>query len=495
MNVPAMTLALVVALAAAVFSLAATRRAIEIGAVLACAIELAASVVLAVEVTGRGTVLELGGALAADAFSATIALVTTAVSLAAAVYSITYVRDDLRGRDTDRGAGLRDLRRYYALFHLFVFTMLLVPLAHSLGVVWIAIEGTTLASLFLVSYYRTREALEAAWKYVIVGSVGIALALFGTILAYYAAVPVLGISYDLTWSGLAAVAPRLDPELMRLAFLFVIVGYGTKAGLAPMHTWLPDAHSEAPSPISALLSGVLLNGALYAVLRFYSLAAPSVGRAELDALLLGFGLLSIVVAALFMLRQLDYKRLLAYSSIEHMGIVAVAVAFGTPLALYGALLQLISHALAKSLMFFASGNVLLRFETKQIAQVTGVGVALPVTAPFLIVGGLALAGAPPFGVFTSELTILAGAFAAGYGPVAVAVLALVGVIFVAFFAHLNGMVFGRSPVDVVVGERWRIGTVALLANAVALVVLGVLIPAPLATLLGAAVAAIRGGAT
>lgn len=493
MTIGLMTFALAVALGASVWSLLAGRRFVERGAVIALLLELAASVALADEVMRSGTVFELDGSLAADALSAIVALVTTAVGLAAAVYSITYLREDLRGRDLDRGVALRDVRRYYALFHLFVFTMLVVPLAHSLGVVWIAIEGTTLASLFLVSYYRTREALEAAWKYVIVGSVGIALALFGTILAYYAAVPVLGISYDLTWSGLARVADRLDPDLMRLAFLFIVVGYGTKAGLAPMHTWLPDAHSEAPSPISALLSGVLLNGALYAVLRFYSLAVPSVGRDELDALLLGFGLLSLLVAAVFILRQFDYKRLLAYSSIEHMGIITIAIAFGTPLALYGALLQLISHALAKSLMFFASGHILLRFETKQIAQVTGVAQALPVTSPFVIIGALALAGAPPFGVFTSELTILAGGFGAGLGLVAVVVLALVGVIFVAFFSQWNGMLFGRAPVDVSLGERWRLGTLALLANSVLLVILGVFIPAPLADLLNAAVGAIRGG--
>ena len=488
-----MTLALAISLLAAALSLVPRRRLVEGVAIGATVVQLVLIVALAGRVVAHGLVTELGGWLAADGLSAIVALITVGIAAAAAIHSVGYLREDLRGRDIDRGQGLRDLRRYYVLFHLFVFSMLLVPLSNSLGVVWIAIEGTTLASLFLVSYYRTREALEAAWKYVIIGSVGIALALFGTILAYYAAVPVLGLSFDLNWSGLTAAASRLDPDVMRLAFLFIIVGYGTKAGLAPMHTWLPDAHSEAPSPISALLSGVLLNAAMYAILRFYALTRPSVGGASLGLLLLGFGLLSLVVAALFMLRQADYKRLMAYSSIEHMGIVVTAIAFGGPLGITAALLQMLNHALAKSLVFFASGHVLLRYETKQVDQVSGLVRTLPISGSFLLLGGLALTGAPPFGIFVSETTALAAGFSRGFGPAALVVLACLVVIFVAFMGHLNRMAFGRPPADVAQGEPPRLGWIPLSIGGALLLVFGLAIPGPLAALLRAAAHTIGGG--
>jgi len=488
-----MTLALAIALCGAAVSMVARRRLVEAVAILVPLVQLALMVGLASQVLRGGTVREVDGWLAADSLSVIVALLTTGIAAAAAIHSVGYLREDMRGRDIDQGPGLRDLRRYYLLFHLFVFTMLVVPLSNSLGVVWIAIEGTTLTSLFLVSYYRTREALEAAWKYVIIGSVGIALALFGTILAYYAAVPVLGLSFDLNWSSLAGVANRLDAGVMRLAFLFILVGYGTKAGLAPMHTWLPDAHSEAPSPISALLSGVLLNAALYAVLRFYSLAVPSVGTVELNGLMMAFGLLSIVVAALFILRQADYKRLLAYSSIEHMGLVSVALAFGGPLGITAAMLQLINHALAKSLMFFSAGHVLLRYETKEIDQVSGTLRALPVSGAFLLVGGLALAGAPPFGLFVSETAALAAGFRAGWGPAALVVLAALVVIFIAFVGHLSRMAFGRPPTDVALGEPLRIGFAPLIATGLGLLMLGLVIPGPLQQLIDGAAKVLGAG--
>jgi hydrogenase-4 component F len=360
-------------------------------------------------------------------------------------------------------------------------------------VLWIAIEGTTLASLFLVSFYRTGEALEAAWKYVIVGSVGIALALFGTILAYYSAVQVLGSTYDLNWSVLAPVAARLNPAVMRLAFLFIVVGYGTKAGLAPMHTWLPDAHSEAPSPISALLSGVLLNCALYGILRFYALAVPSLGHAYPTALLLTFGLLSLLVAALLIFRQRDYKRLLAYSSVEHMGIISIGVAFGGPLGLYGALLQVVNHAITKSLMFFASGQVLLKYETKNIDRVSGVIRLLPVTGSLLIVGGLALTGSPPFGIFISEFSILSAGFRQGYLLPAIVMLALIALIFIAFLFFLNRMVFGKAPEGVKPGETSYTSLLAMGLSVLLVIGLGVFIPTPLSDLLHQAAAVLGGG--
>ncbi len=472
--------------------LAPSRRWMESATVIGTAMTLVLAGLIAHQVVLTGHTSEFSNWLYADALSAVTVLVIAFVSFTAALYSVGYLREDMREQDVTQGEGLRHLKRYYVLFHLFVFSMLVVPISNSLGVLWIAIEGTTLASLFLVSFYGTRESLEAAWKYVIIGSVGIALALFGTILAYYSAVQVLGTSYDLNWSVLAPVAARLNPGVMRLAFLFIVVGYGTKAGLAPMHTWLPDAHSEAPSPISAMLSGVLLNCAMYGILRFYALGVPSLGHAYPTALLLAFGLLSLVIATLLIFQQRDYKRLLAYSSVEHMGIIAIGVAFGGALGFYGALLQILNHAITKSLMFFASGQVLLKYETKDISRVSGIIKLMPVTGTMLLVGGLALTGSPPFGVFVSEFSILSAGFRQGYTVEAIAMLVLVALIFVGFLFSINGMVFGNVNTAIKPGEISYLSLLAMGLSVVLVVGLGVFIPTPLSDLLHQA-AAVLGG--
>jgi hydrogenase-4 component F len=469
-----------------------SRRWLEAVTILGAALVLICAGLATHEVMLSASISGLSNWLYADALSVLTVLVIAFVGFTTALYSVGYLREDMREQDVTQGEGLRHLRRYYVLFNLFIFSMLVVPVSNSLGVLWIAIEGTTLASLFLVSFYRTGESLEAAWKYVIVGSVGIALALFGTILAYYSAVQVLGASYDLNWSVLAPVAARLNPAIMRLAFLFIVVGYGTKAGLAPMHTWLPDAHSEAPSPISALLSGVLLNCAMYGILRFYALAVPSLGYGYPDALLVTFGLFSLFVAALLIFRQRDYKRLLAYSSVEHMGIIALGVAFGGALGVYGALLQVINHAVTKSLMFFASGQVLLKYETKDISRVSGVIKLMPITGSMLLLGGLALTGSPPFSVFISEFSILSAGFRQGYVVEAIAMLILIALIFVSFLFYLNGMVFGKVSASIKPGETSYLSIVAMSLSALLVVGLGVFLPAPLSGLLHQAAAVLEG---
>jgi hydrogenase-4 component F len=489
-----LTLLMLVPLVAALVSLLARHRALmEWATVVAGLLELALSIVIAVQVTSHGHITGLGLWLYADALSALSILIIAFVGATTGIFSIGYMRENLREQRGDESA-ISESRRYYVLFNLFLFAMLVVPATNSLGVLWIAIEGTTLASLFLVSFYGTREALEAAWKYVIVGSVGIALALFGTVLAYYSAVQVLGTSYDLNWSVLAPVAPQLNPSVMRLSFIFIVVGFGTKAGLAPMHTWLPDAHSEAPSPISALLSGVLLNTAMYGILRYYALATPSLGHTYPNALLLGFGLLSLLVAALFILRQQDIKRLLAYSSVEHMGIVALGVAFGGALGLYGALLQMIGHALAKSLMFFASGEVGLRYGTKQIDRIAGVTSVMPMTGTIMIIGALALTGSPPFGIFVSEFTILSAGFHGARTLAAIAMLLLMVLIFIRLLSPIAQMAFGK-PENVSPGPgvaAGKTGMLAMLSTLVLVVGLGFTIPAPLHELLRQS-AAVLGG--
>jgi hydrogenase-4 component F len=484
-----LTLILLAPLVCALLAFLAPRRWIaEVVTVAGAMGALVGAVGAAAEIETHGPISALGGWLYADAFSALTALMTAFISTVAALYSIGYLRVDTREQDTRRGRGLARIRQYYALLCLFVFSMLVVPLSNNLGVLWIAIEATTLASVFLVAFYRSAEALEAAWKYVIIGSVGIALALFGTVLVYYAGVRALGSAYNLDWSALAPVAAHLDPNVMRLAFLFILVGFGTKTGLAPMHTWLPDAHSEAPSPVSALLSGVLLSTAMYAILRYFALSIPSLGRTYPATLLLVFGVASLAVAALFMLRQRDYKRLLAYSSIEHMGLIAIGVAFGGVLGIYGALFQLINHGVTKALLFFASGQVLLKYETKQVAKVSGIVRVMPVTGTLLVVAGLAITGAPPFGIFASEFTILGAGFHAGQTIVALGVLAIIAAIFIAFAGHWNQMLFGRPSDGVAVGEMSTLSLVAMLITVLLVIALGIVLPVPLTTLVHQATA-------
>lgn len=485
-------LLLIPLLMATICLLAPHRRWMELATIIGTILIVLLAVLIVREVLLFGRSTSLDNWLYADALSAVTLLVIAFVSCTAALASVGYLREDMREQDTTQGQGLRQLKRYYVLFHLFVFSMLVVPISNSLGVLWIAIEATTLASLFLVSFYGTSEALEAAWKYVIIGSVGIALALFGTILTYYSAVQVLGTSYDLNWSVLAPVAARLNPSVMRLALLFILVGYGTKSGLAPMHTWLPDAHSEAPSPISALLSGVLLNCAMYGILRYYALAIPSLGQAYPTALLLGFGLLSLLVATLLIFQQRDYKRMLAYSSVEHMGIVALGIAFGGALGLYGALLHILNHAVTKSLMFFGSGQVLLKYETKTISRVSGIITLMPITGTLLLVGGLALTGSPPFSIFVSEFSILSAGFQRGYLPEAIAMLVMIALIFIGILFSLNSMIFGKAPVVEKTGEISILNLVAMGLSVVVIVTLGIFIPTPLTTLLHQA-AGVLGG--
>jgi hydrogenase-4 component F len=303
----------------------------------------------------------------------------------------------------------------------------------------------------------------------------------------------LGESSDaLNWSTLREIASQLDPAVMRLAFLFVVIGYGTKAGLAPMHTWLPDAHSQAPSPVSALLSGVLLSCSMYGILRFSILTQAAVGGAFATRLLLGFGLASLAVAAAFLLIQKDFKRMLAYSSIEHMGIIALGLAFGGAAGNYGALLHLFNNALAKSMMFFAAGNILLRYGTKEIEKVRGVARAMPVTGPVFLLGALALTGSPPFSLFISEFTILSAGFASGAIVASLVFLASLAVVFGAILYQVNPIVFGRKPDGVATGEINPWSTLALAINMALVVVLGLYIPAPLETLLRAAVQVITG---
>ena len=413
---------------------------------LAGTIALAVSAWPTITASVSAPISAMDGAFSMDALSGYIMGLVIFLSLASAMYSISYLEHELETGLTD----LRGVRRYYGLLHLFIFTMLLVTMANNLAIMWIGIEATTIVSALLIGlgFHKRPLAVEAAWKYIILCTVGITFALLGTFITYYASTAVMGTEGALNWTVLKTVAPRLNPETMKLAFIFVLVGYGTKAGLAPVHNWLPDAHSQAPSPISALLSGILLNTAFYGIMRFVSVVAPSTGEAFTGNLLIIFGLISVGISAIFILVQENYKRLLAYSSIEHMGIISLGVGIGGPVGIYGALLHILNHALSKPLMFFASGKIQSRFGSQNIANVKGVLTSMPLLGSLTLIGALSLSGTPPFNIFVSEFTVLKAGVDKGMWTVVALFLLFVVIVFYGVLSGFGKMLFGK-PGDAV----------------------------------------------
>jgi hydrogenase-4 component F len=457
------------------------------GAVLTCV----AGLLLVGRVVNDGPQTAAGGVLAADPLSALLVLVIVGIGLIATVASVGYLRHDVRHGETSPD----QVGWYHLGLHAFVWTMLVTVLVDNLGLLWVAIESTTLASALLVGFYRTRSALEAAWKYLILCTVGITLALFGVLLTYYASDRLLGPDgATLSWHALVAVAPRLDPDLMKLAFVFVVIGFGAKAGFAPLHAWLPDAHSQAPSPVSGLLSGVLLNCALYGILRFIPIVAPSVGPRFAHDVLLGFGLLSVAVAVPFILVQRDLKRLLAYSSVEHIGLIAVAIGIGGRAAVFAGLLHLLNHAITKSLLFFAAGEIVQRYGTRRIRKIRGAVRAVPVAGPLFLLGAFAISGLPPSGIFLSELGVLLAAFLQDVAWVGLLVLALLAATFAGLCGHVVQVAFGRPMRPLEPSKSSPTTLLALVPLVVGVVVLGVWVPDGLNTLLRQAADTIGTGA-
>jgi hydrogenase-4 component F len=355
--------------------------------------------------------------------------------------------------------------------------MNLALIANNIGLMWVAIELATLTTVLMVGIYRTHEALEAAWKYFILGSVGIALALFGTILVYLAAQPVLGEGLDaMTWTLLIRRSSEFDAALLNTSFVFLLLGYGTKAGLVPLHAWLPDAHAEGPTPISAVLSGLLLNVALYALLRFKVLLAANVDAVTPGPLMIILGLASILFAALMLYRRRDIKRFFAYSSIEHMGIVAFAFGIGGPVANFAGLLHMTMHSLTKSAIFFAVGHIAQASGTQRIADIRGLSVSHPALAIVFALCVVAIAGMPPFGVFTSEFLLLTSAFAAKPFLAALAGLGIL-VAFGALIWRLQGMLFGE-PTSA--GATSSASLVPIYLHIAIVLIAGVWIPSPVA---------------
>lgn len=436
----------------------------------------------------------LSGLWYVDALSAYMLAIISFIGLAAALYSTGYLSHEYEEKKIDLGK----IRYYYFFFHVFIFTMLLVCVSANLGIMWIAIEATTLASAFLVGFYNKDTSVEAAWKYIIICSVGITLALLGTILLYASSVNSMGESGDaLSWPVLAEHAKSLDPTLLKIAFILVVIGYGTKVGLAPLHTWLPDAHSEAPTPISGLLSGVLLNCAMYGILRYHIISTSALGPGFSGTLLIVFGLLSLFAAATFIIIQKDYKRLLAYSSIEHMGIIAIGFGIGGAVGIFGALLHILNHAVTKSLMFFGAGNVLLKFKTKNIDEVRGIATLMPWTAAFFMLGALAITGSPPFGVFISETLILIAGVTQGDPLIllaSVAYMLLLVIIFAGFMYHAGRMVFGEPAPGLIKGEPNYVGLAVMAVLLLATLALGIYVPLSLSDVLAQMVAIFGGSA-
>jgi hydrogenase-4 component F len=401
--------------------------------VLACGLTFAAGVSLLFVDRVRTDVLLI------DDFNIYLVTLTTFIGFTTSIFSASYIGHELEtGRLTPNF-----LRFYHALYQAMMGAMNLALVANNIGVLWVGVEVATLSTVMMVGIYRTTAAVEAAWKYFILGSVGIALAFFGTILVYLVAEEVLGQGLPaMAWDLLLRDAARFDPRLLSLAFVFLLVGYGTKVGLAPFHAWLPDAHAEGPTPISAVLSGLLLNVALYALLRFKMLLAANPETLDVGRIMIALGLISLVFAAFMLYRRRDIKRLFAYSSIEHMGVITFAFGIGGPLANFAGLLHMTMHSLTKSAIFFAVGHVAQVKGTQRMADIRGLAVSHPALAVGLALGVIAIAGLPPFGVFTSEFLLISSTFSRQPLLALILVFGLL-VAFGALLLRLQQVIFGE----------------------------------------------------
>ena len=371
--------------------------------------------------------------------------------------------------------------------------MIVSVITNNLILMWVAIEATTLSSAFLVGTYKQKTSLEAAWKYIIICSVGVAFGLYGTLLTFANANGVLADpSQAIFWSAVNQQATGLNPMLMYIAFAFVLIGFGTKCGLFPMHTWLSDAHSEAPSPVSAILSAVLLNCAMLVVLRYYTLVSKAVGAEFPQTLMLIFGLLSVLVAALFIIVQFDIKRMLAYSSIENMGLISFAFGLGGPIGVFAGLLHTINHSLAKTLLFCASGNILLKYKTRDMNQVRGLWRVAPVSAVLFAGGALALGGIPPFNVFVSEFSVVVAGITAGKTWLVILCLILLTIVLAGLALMLLKTVLGKQPDNVEAGEVSKVSLAAMAILLLLMFIMGIHIAEPILQLLKSAVGIVLG---
>jgi hydrogenase-4 component F len=437
---------------------------------------LGLTLVIARQVAETGAV-SAAGVFRADDVAVLFLFLICLLALATSIATVGWMRHEI-----DRQQMREDrLPYYYALVQGFIATMLFTVLADNLGILWIAMEGTTITSAVLVGFHGDKLGLEAAWKYIIVTTIGISFGLFGTVLIYGAAVHTQGgiLAGAMNWSSIAAIANRLDPSIVRIGFIFVMVGYGTKAGLAPVHMWLPDAHSQAPTPVSALLSGALIKCALFGIIRFHTIASRACGPAFSERLLLTFGLLSVVVATPFILAQHDFKRLLGYHSVEHVGIIALGLGFGGLWGTYGALLHVINHGVTKALVFLIAGDAIGRYGSRDMRAIKGfLGIA-PWAGTLLMMGALSLAGTPPFSIFMSELIVIRAGLSSGQYVAVAVFLVMVVVIFAGLIHHVGQMVLGVADKTANREPEARLPLLGLLLLAVVMVLLGLYMPASL----------------
>lgn len=448
---------------------------------------LVISLMLAAEVLAGNRPAALDNWLYVDAVSVIFLVLIGVVGCLTGLYSLGYVRHDLHVGHMDKVK----VKIYYSFFSLFLFTMLLAATSNNIIMMWVSVEATTLGSAFLVGLYAGKSALEAAWKYVIICTVGVAFGLYGTVLAYANGSDVLADPHQaILWTSLAAHAADLDPLLAKLSFVFVLIGFGTKAGLFPMHAWLPDAHSEAPSPVSGLLSGVLLKCALFVIIRYYALTMRAIGPEFPQTLVIILGSLSVAVAALLFFVQKDLKRKLAYSSVEHVGMMALSLGLGGPLGVGAALLHAINHSLAKSLLFCSSGNVLMKFGTRDLNSVKGMLRVAPASGVLLIIGCLALAGFPPFNVFVSEFMIFAAGLKAGYFWLMIACAGFLTITIAGLIQIIAGSVLGKPAETTAKGDVGVLALAPLGIMAVLVLVMGFAVPTPVSQLVQEATAII-----
>ena len=456
---------------------------------------LAVAIALAIDLSDGHRVHALSGFIYLDPLSgfflATIALVVALASIGSAAY--------LRAEEQRGELSPLQVRLYFIFFGLFASMMLASFTTGNLGLLWVLIEASTLASCVLVGLEAKAVSLEAAWKYIIISSFGVTMALVGTVFLYYAAGGLTGSATEhLTWGFLFAHAGALHHQSLRLAFLLVLIGYGTKVGLAPMHTWLPDAHSEAPSPASAMLSAALLNTGMYAIIRFQALTRAPLGSGYAAHALLAFGFASVLIGALFIVLRGNFKRMFAYSSIEQMGVIAIALGFGGTLGYYGALLQILTHAIAKAVLFRTSGDIVLRYRTRLIDEVRGVLSIAPLTGAALLLAALAVGGSPPFGLFLSEFTIVRAGLARSSVVLVALLLVLLAIVFIALVRAAADMALGSAPDRPTGGPAYADRTARILAGVPlvgglgVLLVLGLWIPGRLDMLITHSIHAITG---
>jgi hydrogenase-4 component F len=466
------------------------REAVMIGGL---AVTFALCVTVALRFLGGAIPAAFGDALRVDGLSALVLVLCGFVGLLSGVYGVGYLR-----RNEARGLITARMRReFFGLIPAYVFALLLVSMSNNLGILWVAVELTTLASVFLVTFHDRDTSLEAAWKFLMLGSLGLAFALLGTVLLFASGEGRLGEGMAaLHWTRLMQAAPTLHPFTLRLGVVFALIGYGTKAGLAPMHTWKPDAYGEAPSPAGVLMAVGMLNAALYCVLRVHTISSASLGPAFSSGLLLTLGLLSVLVATPFILIQWNLKRLLAYSSIEHVGIMAIGFGLGVKAGIFGALLHMTYHSLAKPVSFFSAGSLAQRYSSSDFEKIGGGTFAgAPISSTIFVLSAVMITGSPPFGMFFSEMIILRAGFLGGHTTATAIFLAALVVLFCGFAYQAGRLVLGtpRHPATLA-PERLDLGLGTAIVAAALAVVSAFYLPGPLMALIRAATDVVWGGA-